>query len=71
MHFWLSSRNFFRGAKSVVMQISFVMLLLSDQISGGAKFSRGVSPCPPPVEEASIDVVNAMDHLRIVALENC
>ena len=35
----LSSRNFFRGrAKSIVMQISFVMLiflLLWDQVSGG------------------------------------
>ena len=42
--FWLSSRNLFRGAKSIVMQISFVMLiflLFSDQISGGAKVSEG------------------------------
>ena len=28
---------FFRGAKSIVMQISFVMLLFSDQISGRGK----------------------------------
>ena len=43
----------FRGAKSIVMQISFVMLiflLFSDQISGG-KSPRGVN-CPPPVEES-------------------
>ena len=35
---WLSSRKFFGGAKSIVMQISFVrlmFLLFSDQISGG------------------------------------
>ena len=38
---WLSSRNFFRGAKSIVMQISFVMLLFSDQISGGGKSLQG------------------------------
>ena len=31
---WLSSRNFFQGAKSIVMQISFVMLLFSYHISG-------------------------------------
>ena len=36
---------FFSGAKSIVMQISFVMLiflLFSDQISGGTKVSEGV-----------------------------
>ena len=40
----------FRGAKSIVMQISFVMLiflLFSDQISGGQTASGGV-PLPPP-----------------------
>ena len=43
-HCWLSSRNFFRGAKSVVMQIYVVMLiflLFLDQISGGQKSPRG------------------------------
>ena len=57
LHDWLSSRNFFReGAKSIVMQIYFVMLiflLFSDQISGAAKCPRGenylrgrpLSPC--------------------------
>ena len=40
---WLSSRNFFQGVKSIVMQISFVMLLFSDQISGGAKVSMGAN----------------------------
>ena len=50
---WLSSRNFFRGAKSTVMQISFVMLLFSDQISGrgkslqGGKTASGGRPLPP------------------------
>ena len=45
------------GAKSIVVQISFVMLLFLDQISGrgksfqgGANCLRGV-PCPP-VEES-------------------
>ena len=57
---WLSSRNFFQGAKSIVMQIYFVTLLFSDQISGRGKVSEGgklphgppVSPLPPPVEES-------------------
>ena len=50
--FWLSSRNFFQGAKSIVMQISIVILLFSDQISGrGKKFQgenclRGAPPAP-------------------------
>ena len=43
------------GAKSIVMQVSFVVLiflLFSNQISGGAKSPRGVTasggaPCPP------------------------
>ena len=57
---WLSSRNLFLGAKSIVMQISFVMLiflLFLDQISGGAKVSKG-GKLPqggtplPPVEES-------------------
>ena len=47
------SRNFFRGAKSIVMQISFVMLifpLFPDQISGakvseGDKLPQGGAPC--------------------------
>ena len=39
---WLSPGNFFGGgAKSIVMQISIVILLFSDQISGRGKFSRG------------------------------
>ena len=49
---------FFRGAKSIVMQISSVMLLFSDQISGrgksfqGGKLPQGGAPCPSPVEES-------------------
>ena len=45
---WLSSREFFRGAKSIVMQIYFVMLtflLFSDQISGEQKSLRGGANC--------------------------
>ena len=60
--FWLSSRNFFRGAKSIVMQISFVMLLFSDQILGRGKSFLGgqtVSGAPPcgrkPVLSAQSD----------------
>ena len=53
--YWLSSRNFFRGQKSIAMQISVVMLiylLFSYQISGGevsegGKLSQGGAPCPP------------------------
>ena len=49
---WLSSRNFFWG-ESIVMQISIVILLFSDQISGrgesfqggGGKLSQGAPPC--------------------------
>ena len=47
---WLSSRNFFQGGKSIVMQISIVMPLFSDQISGrgtsfrGGKLSQGAPP---------------------------
>ena len=45
------------GAKSIVMQMSFVKLLFSDQISGrgksfqGGKLPQGGAPCPP-VEES-------------------
>ena len=50
---------FFRGGKSIVMQISFVMLLFSDQISGrgrsfqGDKLPQGAAPAPPPPVEES------------------
>ena len=42
------------GAKSIVMQISFVMLLFSDQISGRGKSFQvgGAAPCPLPLEES-------------------
>ena len=56
---WLPSRNFFqRGAKSIVVQISFVMLLFSDQILGrgksfqGGKLSQG-APLAPLWKKAS------------------
>ena len=52
---WLSSRNFFMGAKSIVMQISFVLLiflLFSDQISGGQKSLRGANCGAKPGEES-------------------
>ena len=38
---------FFRGAKSIVMQISIVILLFSDQISGRGKSFQGGTPCAP------------------------
>ena len=41
-------QEFFQGAKSIVMQISFVMLiflLFSDKISGGQTASGGDAPC--------------------------
>ena len=59
-NYWLSSGNFFQGGgESIVMQISIVMLLFSDQISGwGKSFQgnclRGAPPAPPPVEESQI-----------------
>ena len=55
---WLSSENF-SGTKSIVLQISFVMLiflLFLDQILGGEKPLREQTawgcPCPHPVEES-------------------
>ena len=45
---------FFRGAKSIVMQISIVILLFSDQILGrgksfqGGKLPQGGTPLRPP-----------------------
>ena len=50
---WLSPRNFFQGGKSIVMQISVVILLFSDQISGrgksfqGGQTASGGRPLPP------------------------
>ena len=66
---WVSSRNFFRGgeAKYIVMQISILMLLFSDLISGrtkrfqggklpqGGQTASGGAPAPsppPPMEES-------------------
>ena len=47
---------FRRGAKSIVMQISFVMLLFSDQFQGGTKVFGGgggqSASGAPPVEES-------------------
>ena len=47
---------FFRGGgqKFIVMQISFVILLFSDQISGRSKSFQGgkLAPPAPPVEES-------------------
>ena len=64
---WLSSRKFFLGVKSIVMQISFVMLILllfSDQISRGQKSPRGQTaagsaPCPP-VEKSQASLVHLL-----------
>ena len=48
---------FFRGAKSIVLQISIVILSFSDQISEkgksfqGGKLPQGGHPLRPPVEE--------------------
>ena len=72
--YWLSSRNFFRGAKSIVMQISFVMqifLLFSDKISGGQKSPRGANclrgaPSCPPWKKASIYLEKFSEIVGIV-----
>ena len=57
-------------AKSIVMQISFVMLLFSDQISGrgksfqGGQTASGGANClrggAPPVEESQVRVITNM-----------
>ena len=60
--------GFFRGGgvKSIVMQISIVMLLFSDQISGrgktfqGSKLPQGAPPLPPPVEESQNEVIHSI-----------
>ena len=48
------------GAKSIVMQISFVMLLFSNQISGRSKSFQGGQTAsggrPPPEEESQNDL---------------
>ena len=43
---WLSSRNFFRGRKSVIMQISFVMQILGEGKSPRGQTASGGAPCP-------------------------
>ena len=46
---WLSPRNFFRGGgESIDKQISIVILLFSDQISGRGKVFKGGGGAPPP-----------------------
>ena len=52
--YWLSSRNFFQGAKSIVMQISFVMLIF---LLFWTKFQGGQTASgegAPPVEESQL-----------------
>ena len=55
---WLSSRNFFQGAKSIVMQISYVMLLFSDQISGRGKVSEGGGPLWKKASGQSLNIIS-------------
>ena len=55
----LSPGNFFQGSKSIVMQISIVILLFSDQISWRGKSFQGLANClrgggAPPWEKASV-----------------
>ena len=74
--FWLSSRNFFRGAKSIVMQISIVILLFSDQISGrGESFREGKLPqgAPPaPLwKKARIDHCFQFQSLLVLGQNFC
>ena len=68
-------RIFFKGGRSIVMQISFVMLiflLFSDQISGD-KILRGGRKLPqggerPPVEESQASwAVHTLKIYRILA----
>ena len=83
--FWLTSRNFFRGAKSIVM---LIFQLFSDQISGrgkslwGATCLRGAPPMPPIVEEGRLfseprsltvraDSHVAGDQIRLSRMINC
>ena len=64
-----------RGAKSIVMQIPFVMLLFSDQISGrGKNFQRGANclrgRSPAPLEESQYCRVSR-NPVRFKALDMC
>ena len=61
------SQEFFSGGgKSIVMQISIVILLFSDQISGrgksfqGGQTASGGRPPPPLLEKASVIKVYAL-----------
>ena len=46
VYYWLSSRNFFRGGKSGVIQISFVMQILGEGSHQGGKLLQGAPPAP-------------------------
>ena len=72
---WLSSRNFFRGAKSIPMQTSFVMLsslLYLDQTSGG-----GGAKAPFPLWKKARSVTNIcinttkLSREYIICLDDC
>ena len=66
---------FFRGggegAKSIAIQISFVMLLFSDQISGkdrsfqGEQTTSGGALCPPLWKEARGSEGKVLIHLHL------
>ena len=67
LSFWLSSRNFFRG-KSVVMQISFVIIifvLFSDQISAGG---GGQTAAPAPLWKSQVCMKK--QHILIIIIKN-
>ena len=66
-------------AESIVVQISFVMLLFSDQMSGRGKSfqggklpQRGVPPAPPPppVEESQRRLRVKKMTFKVIACQN-
>ena len=70
---WLYSRNFLQGAKSIVMQISFVMLIFycfRTKFRGEGQTAKGECPLPP-VEQSQLCILISGKHLLGLSLLVC